>query len=150
MTQTEDQLLQTYLKQLRLPAFGQHYRKLAEDAARTNLSYDRFLLALAEQEIAEREKNQQVRRIKAARFPVLKDLAEFDFSALPGLNKALILDLARGSYIPKAEPILIVGNPGLGKTHIAIGLALAACRLGYKVRLYNAAGLVKDLLQAQD
>jgi DNA replication protein DnaC len=143
-------LLDTYLKQLRLPTFLQNYRKFAEDAAQDNLGYDRFLLALAEQEIAQREQNRRVRRIKAARFPVLKELADFDFSALPGLNKQKVLDLARGEYIQKADSLLMVGNPGLGKTHVAIGLGLAACRQGHRVRFYNAAGLVNELTQAQD
>ena len=143
-------LLDTYLKQLRLPTFLQNYRKFAEDAAQDNLGSDRFLLALAEQEIAQREQNRRVRRIKAARFPVLKELAGFDFSALPGLNKQKVLDLARGEYIQKADSLLMVGNPGLGKTHVAIGLALNACRQGHRVRFYNAAGLVNELTQAQD
>jgi DNA replication protein DnaC len=143
-------LLDTYLKQLRLPTFLQNYRKFAEDAAQDNLGYDRFLLALAEQEIAQREQNRRVRRIKAARFPVLKELADFDFSALPGLNKQKVLDLARGEYIQKADSLLMVGNPGLGKTHVATGLALTACRQGHRVRFYNAAGLVNELTQAQD
>jgi len=143
-------LLDTYLKQLRLPTFLQNYRKFAEDAAQDNLGYDRFLLALAEQEIAQREQNRRVRRIKAARFPVLKELADFDFSAIPGLNKQKVLDLARGEYIQKADSLLMVGNPGLGKTHVAIGLGLAACRQGHRVRFYNAAGLVNELTQAQD
>lgn len=146
----ENLLLDTYLKQLRLPVFLQHYRKLAEEAAGTHWSYDQFLLALAEQEIAQRETNQQARRIKSARFPLLKDLADFDFATIPELNQTQVLELARGDYIAKAEPILLVGNPGLGKTHIATGLALAACRQGRKVRFYNAAGLVNDLLQAQE
>lgn len=143
-------LLETYLKQLRLPTFLENYRKFAEDAAQAGLSYDRFLLALAEQEVAQREKNRIARRIKAARFPVLKELANFDFSCIPSLNKQRVLELARGGYIEKAEPIIMLGSPGLGKTHIATGLALAACRQGYKVRFYNAAGLVNELIQAQD
>jgi DNA replication protein DnaC len=147
---TELRLLETYLKQLHLPTFLQHYRKLADEATRANLSHECFLLKLAELEIAQREQNLQTRRIKAARFPVLKDLADFDFSALPKLNKARVLDLARGGYIPKAEPLLLVGNPGLGKTHVATGLGLAACRQGHKVRFYNAAGLVNELLALQE
>ena len=143
-------LLDTYLKALRLHTFLRHYRKFAEEAAQANHSYDRFLLALAEQEIAQRERNRIERRIKAARFPVLKELADFDFSCLSGPNKQRVLELARGSYIHKAEPILMVGNPGLGKTHVATGLALAACRQGHKVRFYNAAGLVNELILAQD
>ena len=141
----ENLLLDTYLKQLRLPIFLKNWRKFAEDAAQANLGYDRYLQSLAEQEIAHREKNREERRIKAARFPVLKELADFDFSCVSSLNKLQVLDLARGSYIPKAEAILMVGNPGLGKTHVATGLALAACRQGYKVRFYNAAGLVNEL-----
>lgn len=150
MTMESTMLLDTYLKQLRLPTFVQNYRKFAEDAAQANLGYDRFLLALAEQEVAQREKNCQMRRIKAARFPMLKELASFDFSAISSLNKQKVLDLARGDYIQKAEPLLMVGNPGLGKTHAAIGLALAACRQGHRVRFYNAAGLVNELTQAQE
>jgi DNA replication protein DnaC len=143
-------LLETYLRQLRLPTFLQNYRKFAEDAAQNNLAYDRFLLALSEQEVIQREQNRIARRIKAARFPVLKELADFDFSLIPKLNKAKILDLARGEYIDRHEPILMVGNPGVGKTHVATGLGLAACRQGRKVRFYTAARLVNELLQAQD
>lgn len=143
-------LLDTNLKRLHLPTFIQNRHKIADDTARANLGYDRFLLALTEQEVQQREARAQEQRIKAARFPVLKDLAEFDFSALPALNKVQVLELARGDYIPKAEPILLVGNPGLGKSHLATSLALAACRQGYKVRFYNAAGLATELLQAEE
>jgi DNA replication protein DnaC len=143
-------LLDTYLKALRLPMFLQHYRKFAEEAAQAGHSYDRFLLALAEQEIAQRERNRIARCIKAARFPVLKELADFDFSCISSPHKQRVLELARGSYIQKAEPIIMIGNPGLGKTHIATGIALAACRQGLKVRFYNAAALVNELTVAQD
>jgi DNA replication protein DnaC len=143
-------LLESHLKTLHLATFRQQYRPVAEDAARNNLSYDRYLLALAEQEVAQRQFNSQRQRIQAARFPVLKELADFDFSAIPQLNKQRILDLARGDYIPKTEPIILVGNPGLGKTHVAVGLALAACRQCYRVRFYNAAALVNELILAQD
>lgn len=143
-------LLESHLKTLRLATFRQQYRAVAEDAARNNLSYDRYLLALAEQEVAQRQLNSQKQRIQAARFPVLKELADFDFSAIPDLNKQRILDLARGDYIPKTEPIILVGNPGLGKTHIATGLALAACRQCHHVRFYNAAALVNELILAQE
>jgi len=143
-------LLDTYLKQLRLPTFLHNYSQFAQDAARNNLGYDRFLLALAEQEVSQREDNVRRQRIQAAKFPVLKELADFDFSCLPSLSKARVLDLARGEYITQAEPVILVGNPGLGKTHVATGLALAACRQGRRVRFYTAAGLVNDLIGAQD
>ncbi len=143
-------LLESHLKSLRLATFRQQYRQVAEDAATNNLGYDQYLLALAQQEVAQRQLNSQRQRIKAARFPVLKELADFDFSAIPQLNKQRVLDLARGEYITKAEPIILVGNPGLGKSHIATGLALAACRQCHRVRFYNAAALVNDLIVAQE
>lgn len=143
-------LLESQLRALRLPTFVQNYRRFAEDAARNNQSYDRFLLALAEQEITQRDLNRQRQGLKAAHFPLLKELADFDFSAIPQLNKQRILDLARGEYIKQTMPIILVGNPGLGKTHVATGLAAAACRQGYRVRFYNTAALVNELLLAQE
>jgi DNA replication protein DnaC len=91
-------LLETDLKQLKLPTFVQNYRPFAEDATKANQGYDAFLLALAEQEVAQREANRQRQCIKAARFPLLKELADFDFSCVPSLNKQHVLDLARGNY----------------------------------------------------
>jgi len=146
----ENALLATYLRQLRLPTFLKNYPQFAADAARNNLDHTRFLLALAEQEVHQRELNMIQRRIKAARFPVLKELADFDFSALPKLNKAEILDLTRGEYLQKRSSLIFIGNPGLGKTHLATGIALAACRQRRKVRFWTAASLVNELLQAQD
>jgi len=143
-------LLETYLRQLHLPAFASYYLPFATDAAQKNLDYPRYLLALAEQEINTREQNRIQRRVKAAHFPVLKELADFDFSALPSLNKAHLLDLARGEYITKRETLIFIGNPGLGKTHLSISLALAACRQGRRVRFWTAAGLVNELLAAQE
>ena len=142
-------LLDTYLRQLHLPAFNRNYLSFATDAAQRNLDYPRYLLALVEQEIHTREQNRIQRHVKAARFPVLKELADFDFSALPTLNKAHILDLARGEYISKRETLIFIGNPGLGKTHLSISLSLAACRQGRRVRFWTAAGLVNELLAAQ-
>lgn len=145
----EDLLLEGYLNQLRLSTFVQNYPVFAEDAAKANQSYQRFLLALAEQEVAQRDLNRQRQRIKAAKFPLLKELGDFDFSAIPGLNAQRIFALARGEYIEKAEPIILVGNPGLGKTHLATGLAIEACRQKHRVRFYNAASLVNELITAQ-
>jgi DNA replication protein DnaC len=77
-------LLESYLRQLRLPSFVQHYQKLAQDAAQNNLSYERYLLALAEGEVGQREVHRVERCIASARFPVLKELSDFDFSVIQG------------------------------------------------------------------
>ncbi len=143
-------LLDSYLRQLRLPTFTKLYPQFAADAARSNHDTVRFLLALAEQEVNQRQLNMLQQRLKNARFPVIKELADFDFSCLPMLNKAQILDLARGEYIQQKQGLILIGNPGLGKTHLALGLAAAACREGRRVRFWTAAGLVNELIQAQD
>jgi DNA replication protein DnaC len=143
-------LLDSYLRQLRIPTFQENYAAFASDAVQNNQDHIRYLLALAEEEVAQREQNKRARLIKAARFPVQKELAGFDFVAIPSLNKASVLDLARGEYISRRETILLIGNPGLGKTHLATALGLTACRQGHKVRFWTAAGLVNELLQAQE
>jgi len=141
--------LETYLKQLRLPMFVQQYQPLAQEATREHLSYERYLLALAQAEIAKREVQRINRLIAAARFPVRKELADFDFSLVESLHQTQVVELAEGGYIAGAESVILVGNPGLGKSHVATGLALAACRQGRRVRFYHVAGLVNDLLAAQ-
>lgn len=143
-------LLAGYLKALRLHSFAHNYEAFAEDAAQNNQAYHRYLLALAQQEVLERDHKRQQQRIRAAKFPRLKELSDFNFAAIPALNQHQIFDLARGAYLEKAEPIILVGNPGLGKTHIATGLALEACRQHHRVRFYNAAALVNELTLAQD
>ncbi len=108
-------LLETYLKQLRLPSFLDSYQALAQEAARTNLSYERYLFALAQEEVTRQQASRIERAIANAHFPVLKELAEFDFSAVPDVAKPRVLELAQGGYISRAESVILIGNPGLGK-----------------------------------
>lgn len=145
-----DLLLREYCKRLRMPTLAANYRRLAEDAARDNQPYERYLLALLEQEIRQRAANQEQRRIKAARFPVLYTLDRFDFEAIPSLNKARVLDLAQAHWVERRENLILVGDIGTGKTHLAVALSVAACRQGKRVRFFTAAGLVNELLEAQD
>lgn len=142
-------VLELYLKQLHLPTFLLNYQAYAQDATRTDLPYERYLLALCEAEMNQRDANRIERCIAQAKFPVVKDLASFDFNAAPTIPKMRVLELAQGGYMARAETIILIGNPGLGKTHIATGLALAACKQGKRVRFYTAASLVNDLLSAQ-
>jgi DNA replication protein DnaC len=142
----ESWILIFFLKPICASCACQNYAPFAADAAQQKLDHVRYLLSLAEQEVRQREQNRLQSRLKAARFPIAKELAEFDFSAIPGLNKAVILDLARGEYIQKRHSIIFLGNPGLGKTRLAVGLARAACHQGHKVRFWTTAGLVNELL----
>jgi len=142
-------LLASYLHRLRLPVFLAHYPKVAADAAREGLNYEQFLLLLAEQELAQRDENMQRRRLSQAKFPVLKTLDQYDFSLMPQLNRPLVLELAQGHYIANKENILLIGQIGTGKTHLATAFGVAACRQGYRVRFLTAAGLTNELLEAQ-
>ena len=146
---TNNPALEIALRHLKLPAFVQHYERFADDAASANLSYDRYLQALADQEVSRREVVRQRRCLQHAGFPVLKTLADFDWHVIPQLNRAQILELAQGAYLSRAETIILVGNPGLGKTHIATALGVAAAHQGHQVRFFTAAGLTADLIQAQ-
>jgi DNA replication protein DnaC len=138
------------LRQLRLPTVAANYRRFAQEAAQTRQPYEEYLLALLEHEIDQRDVNRRKRRVLEARFPVLRTLDEFDFAALPGLNRTQVLDLARGEYIARRENVAMIGAIGTGKTHIAIALGLAACEQGHRVRFYTAAGLINELLEAQE
>ncbi|WP_149403433.1 IS21-like element helper ATPase IstB, partial [Dictyobacter arantiisoli] len=132
-----------------LPSFLQLYQSYAQDAARNGLSPERFLLALCEAEVAEREAKRIGTAIRRAKFPFLKEITDYDFSELENISKTTFLELAQGGYMSRAENLILVGNPGLGKTHLAIGLALAACRQGKRVRFYKTAALINDLQVAQ-
>jgi DNA replication protein DnaC len=146
----QDLLIEHLLKRLRLPTIGRHYQKLAQEAAQHNRPYDAYLLSLLELEVAQREENQQKRRLAQAHFPYLRTLDQFDFSAIPSVNKAKVLELAKGEYLAQQENIVLVGNMGTGKTHCAIALGVLACRQGKRVRFYTATGLVNELLECQE
>lgn len=143
-----DQLNQQ-LQTLHLTAVLTQYRDRAQEAAQRDWSFEEYLASLIAEESERRTTNRRRRRIKEARFPLHKELADFDFSATPSLPKQRILALAHGNYIDAVESVIMVGNPGLGKTHISIGLGLAACRQDRRVRFYNVTALVNQLHQAQ-
>ncbi len=143
-------LLDAHLKALRLPTFLREYDKVARHCAQEGLDCPRYLFRLCELELLDREQRAVERRIKAAKFPVLKSLETFEFPAIPSLNKRLVLELARSEYLDRRENVLALGNSGTGKTHLALALGLAACQQGYRVRFTTAAALVNELLEARD
>jgi DNA replication protein DnaC len=143
-------LLRHHLKALRLPTVGAECEKVAQRCAADNVDHLTYLLQLAELELLDREKRAAERRTKAARFPTIKTLDTFDFTARPSINKVMITELARGEFIDKRENVLFVGNPGTGKSHLATALAACACANGYRVRFYRATELVTTLIEARD
>lgn len=138
------------LRQLRMPTVAANYRKFAQEATQSGQPYEEYLLALLEHEANQREINRRKRRVREARFPVLRTLDEFDFSILPSLKQSKVLDLSRGEYVQQRENVALIGAIGTGKTHVAIALGLAACEQGHRVRFYTAAGLINELLEAQE
>ena len=150
MTDTPQLLLGHHLKVLKLPTFLREYDKLARQCATEGVEHTGYLLRLAELELIERERRMVERRIKEARFPAVKSLDSFDFLALPSLNKTLVLELARCEYVLRRENVIAVGNSGTGKSHVALGLGLAACQKGLSVGFTTAAALVNELLEARD
>ena len=125
------------------------YDKLAQQCAAEGGDHPRYLLRLAELELIERERRMVERRIKEARFPTVKSLDSFDFTTIPSLNKTLVLELAHCEYIARRENVIAVGNSGTGKTHISLGLGLAAQK-GLSVGFTTAAALVHELIEARD
>lgn len=150
MNDTPQLLLAHHLKALRLLTFLKEYDKVAQQAAAEGLDHTRYLQRLAELELIERERRTVERRIKDARFPTVKSLDSFDFKAFPSLNKVQVLELARCEYIARQENLIALGNSGTGKTHIALGLGLAACQQGLSVGFITAAALVHELMEARD
>ena len=143
-------LLEHHLKELKLPSFLREYGKLAAQCAAEGADHPQYLLRLAELELIDRHQRMVQRRIRAARFPAVKSLDTFDFLAIPSVNKALVMELARCEYVQHRENVIAIGNSGTGKTHMALGLALAACQRGLSVGFTTAAALVHELMEARD
>jgi DNA replication protein DnaC len=136
-------------KQLQLPAVGAQAGRLAAQADTAHHSHLAYLEALLGAEVDERERRAIDRRLREAHFPRVKTLEEFDFAEAPTIPAATLRTLAEGAYLARAEPVLFLGETGTGKTHLATGLAVAACRQRRRVRFTTAAALVNDLVEAQ-
>ena len=149
-TEVPEILLSHYLKTLKLPTFQREYQKLARLCATEGVDHVGYLTRLSERETIERDRRKVERRIKAARFPVVKSLDSFDFAAIPKLNKMQVLELARCEWIERRENVIALGPSGTGKTHVALGLGLAACQKGLSVGFTTAAALVSEMMEARD
>jgi len=147
---TPQVLLGHHLKQLKLPTILREYDKVARECAQGGIDHPGYLLRLLELELIDRERRVVERRIRAAHFPAVKSFDTFDFTAIPSLNKMLVLDLARCEYVLRRENVIALGNSGTGKTHVALALGLSACQKGFPVAFTTAAALVTQLMEARD
>ena len=143
-------LLEYYLKKLKLPTMLREYAAMAAICQKERTDFPTYLLRLAERELSDRERRAAERRIRDACFPVLKTIDTFDFKAQPSINEQLVRELMRGEYIGKRENVLLIGNPGTGKTHLACALAFSACSQGHRVRFYTVTALVTELLECRE
>jgi len=143
-------LLEHYLKKLKLPTMLREFASMATVCRDDRSDYPTYLMRLAERELLDRERRAAERRVKEARFPVVKTLDTFDFKAQPSINEPLIRELMSGEFINKRENILFIGNSGTGKTHLAGSIAFSACMQGRRVRFYTITGLVTELLESRE
>ena len=138
-----------YSKELRMPSLIE-YGETAREALAQQWGYERFLLRILEKESHHRKENTRRRKVKTAGFPLPKTLDTFEFERLERVEEPLVWELASGDFITKRENIILIGNPGTGKTHLAIGLGMRLCERGFSVIFTKASDLVIKLTEAQD
>jgi DNA replication protein DnaC len=136
--------------ELHLPTVRAEATRLAEIAAREHQSHLGFLAEVLSAEVDDRTDRRRTRRINDAKFPRLKRLADFNVDAVPTIQAATLGHLAAGGYMDAAEPVVLLGDSGTGKSHLLIGLGLAACEQGRRVRYVTTAQLVNELVEAAD
>lgn len=144
----EKEQIKLLAKTLKIPNFGRYEAILRQND--TEMSYEKFLLVLMKQEIASRESNRQRKRLRAATFPYLKTLNEFDYTKLVHVESAYVNELSCCDFINRRENIVMIGGPGRGKTHLSIALGLKACQAGFHVKFTTAARLANEMAEAKD
>jgi DNA replication protein DnaC len=147
---TNTVLLKHHLQALKLPTILAECDKVARQCRSEGVDHLGFLLRVCELELIERERKAAERRLKGAHLPAAKTIAGFDFGAQPRIDQALVMNLMNCEYIDNKENILLIGTAGTGKTHIATGLAVAACARGKRVRFVRVTELVTQLLEARE
>jgi DNA replication protein DnaC len=137
-------------RDLRLPTIRDEATRLAETAVRERQSHLVYLAEVLSAEVDDRTERRRARRIAEAKFPRIKTLADFNLDAAPSIQPAVLAALASGAYLDAGQPIVALGDSGTGKTHLLIGLGLAACEQGRRVRYVTTAALVNELVEAAD
>lgn len=148
MKNAHEQAIELYSKQLRLPAFN-HYADVIRQLD-SNKGYEDFLLALMKMELDSRMESSQKRKIKSSNFPYIKTIDELECSRFEHLTEAFIHELASCDFVSKRQNVVMIGNPGTGKTHLSIALGVKACMQGMNVKFYTAANLSNELIEAQE
>lgn len=148
MKHLQEQTIELYAKQLRTPSFNQ-YRDVIRQLGQEQ-SYDDFLIALMKLELDARQESTRKRKIKNANFPYVKTMDELDYTRFEHMDDSYINQLASCDFINKRQNIVMIGNPGTGKTHLSIALGIKACMQGLNVKFYTAANLSNELIEAQD
>jgi DNA replication protein DnaC len=142
-------LIEAHATELKLPTVRRRFKALADEATREQQTPVAYLAALLEAETAERAERRERRRLNDARFPALKHLDDFRFADNPKIPQATIAALAEGSWINDRESVILIGDSGTGKTHLATALAIAACQQGRRVRFTTLAALANELQEAE-
>jgi DNA replication protein DnaC len=138
-----------HLGRLRLGRIAEQLDALLSDAARGEPTYIDFLDAILREEVGAKQRKRIAMGITIAHFPTVKTLDEFDFKFQPSVDQKLVRELAVGRYVANAENVLVFGPPGVGKTHLAIGLGRAAVEAGYSVLFTSATALLGALSKAE-
>lgn len=136
------------IKALKLKAMLSTYEELSHKAAKENISYEDYLLILLEEEYSRRKDASIKTRVIKARFPFIKTIEEFDFSFQPGLRQKELINLTSLSFIDKKENIIFIGPPGVGKTHLSVGIGIRACMAQLRVLFIPAQKLMEELIIA--
>ena len=137
-------------RELHLPTIRTEAVRIAEIAVREQQSHLAFLAEVLAAEVDDRTERRRARRLNDAKFPRIKRLADFDVEAVPGISAGTLGHLAAGGYLDAGEPVVLLGDSGTGKSHLLIGLGMAACEQGRRVRYITCAQLVNELVEAAD
>ena len=148
MNELNRQMISMYAKQLRVPTFNQYEEVIRQLDCNNN--FDDFLVSLMRAELENRQESNRRRKIRSARFPYTKTLEEFDCSYLQNVSEAQIHQLASCDFIQNKQNVVMIGNPGTGKTHLSIALGLKACMQGLNMRFYTETNLPNELIDALD
>jgi DNA replication protein DnaC len=144
----EDALIDEACRDLRLPAFREHFVQAAATARREQVTYKQFLLELLNVERADREVRRQQRLVRAAKFPRPKRLEDFDFTMNPNVVPEVVGDLKSSAWVKEGHPLVLIGDSGTGKSHLLIGIGTAIAEAGLSVRYTTTSALVNELAEA--